>query len=88
VYLTVQDLAEQAGDTEKVGELTRKLEELEERAEELDKQRSKGLSAIRSARLHTIPCYHSKRSLPSFWGGGGTLLDVSTKIASFGHLSI
>ena len=47
VHLTVQELAEQSGDTEKVGELTRKLEELEERAEELDKQRSKGLSAIR-----------------------------------------
>lgn len=43
----MQELAEQSGDTDKVGELTKKLEELEERAEELDKQRSKGLSAIR-----------------------------------------
>ena len=49
VHLTVQELAEQSGDTERVGELKRKLEELEERAEELDKQRSKGLSAIRYA---------------------------------------
>ena len=57
MYLAVQDLAEQAGDTEKVGELTRKLEELEERAEELDKQRSKGLSAIRSVPLH-VPTYY------------------------------
>ena len=47
VHLTLQELAEQSGDSERVGELTKKLEELEERAEELDKQRSKGLSAIR-----------------------------------------
>lgn len=54
--LCMQDLAEQAGDTDKVGELTRKLEELEERAEELDKQRSKGLSAIRSVHLQEHAC--------------------------------
>lgn len=61
MYLAVQDLAEQSGDTEKVGELTKKLEELEERAEELDKQRSKGLSAIRSVYLcmHVPMCHHS-----------------------------
>ena len=47
VCVTVQELAEQSGDAEKVNELAKKLEELEERAEELDKQRSKGLSAIR-----------------------------------------
>ena len=58
MYLIIQELAEQSGDTDKVGELTRKLEELEERAEELDKQRSKGLSAIRS-----VLTYHYKSRL-------------------------
>ena len=57
----MQDLAEQAGDTGKVGELTRKLEELEERAEELDKQRSKGLSAIRCVQLHLCNNNYTRR---------------------------
>lgn len=37
----------QLGKNEEVGSIKKKLEELEERAEELDRQRSKGLSAIR-----------------------------------------
>jgi RNA polymerase-associated protein RTF1 len=41
-----KDHAEQTGDKEKVESLKKTLEELEERAEELDKQRSRGLSAI------------------------------------------
>jgi hypothetical protein len=45
----VQELAEEDGDTETVSMLTQELLELEEKAEQLDKQRSKGLSAIRSA---------------------------------------
>ena len=45
----VQELAEEDGDTETVAALTQELLELEEKAEQLDKQRSKGLSAIRSA---------------------------------------
>ena len=45
----VQELAEEDGDTETVSALTQELLELEEKAEQLDKQRSKGLSAIRSA---------------------------------------
>ncbi len=40
-------MAEQEGDVEKVGKLTTRLVELEERADLLDKQRTKGLSAIR-----------------------------------------
>jgi RNA polymerase-associated protein RTF1 len=42
----VQELAEEDGDTETVSMLTQELLELEEKAEQLDKQRSKGLSAI------------------------------------------
>ena len=45
----VQELAQAANDTEKVKKMTKQLEELEERAEELDRQRTKGLSAIRYA---------------------------------------
>ncbi|XP_019849879.1 PREDICTED: RNA polymerase-associated protein RTF1 homolog [Amphimedon queenslandica] len=41
-----KEIAEQTGSTEKATDLARKLEELEERAEELDKQRTRGLSAI------------------------------------------
>ena len=37
----------QLGRNDEVGSIKKKLEELEERAEELDRQRSKGLSAIR-----------------------------------------
>ena len=44
----MQELAEQEEDSETVSSLTLKLSELEEKAEQLDKQRSKGLSAIRS----------------------------------------
>ncbi len=40
-------MAEQEGDTEKTKSLGEKLQELEERADQLDKQRTKGLSAIR-----------------------------------------
>ena len=43
----VQELAQVANDTETVEKMTKQLEELEERAEELDRQRTKGLSAIR-----------------------------------------
>ena len=39
-------MAEQEGDIEKAGKLADKLLELEERADQLDKQRTKGLSAI------------------------------------------
>ena len=46
--LTHQELAEQEGDVDKASSLAQQLEEIEERAEELDKQRTKGLSAIRS----------------------------------------
>ena len=45
----IQELAEQQGDVEKVAHLTEQLESLEERADHLDKQRTKGLSAIRFA---------------------------------------
>ncbi|CAI8042531.1 RNA polymerase-associated protein RTF1 homolog [Geodia barretti] len=41
-----KELAEEDGDTETVSALTQELLELEEKAEQLDKQRSKGLSAI------------------------------------------
>ena len=47
VFSVVQDHAEQSGEKQKVESLKKELEELEERAEELDKQRSRGLSAIR-----------------------------------------
>ncbi len=43
----LQELAEVDGDQDRVGVLSTKIEEIEERAEELDKQRNKGLSAIR-----------------------------------------
>ena len=60
--LTHQELAEQEGDVDKASSLAQQLEEIEERAEELDKQRTKGLSAIRSipqinAHCHTFCCY-------------------------------
>ena len=42
-----QEQAEDMGNTAQVENLKRQLEELEERAELLDKERSKGLSAIR-----------------------------------------
>lgn len=45
-------MAEQEGETEKVKNLADKLVELEERADQLDKQRTKGLSAIRY--IHNI----------------------------------
>ena len=45
---THQELADQEGDVERASSLAQQLEEIEERAEELDKQRTKGLSAIRS----------------------------------------
>ena len=59
---THQELAEQEGDVDKASSLAQQLEEIEERAEELDKQRTKGLSAIRSipwinAHCHTFCCY-------------------------------
>ena len=47
VIFDEQELAEQADDTDRSRMLTQQLEELEERAELLDKQRTKGLSAIR-----------------------------------------
>lgn len=51
---THQELAEQEGDVDKASSLAQQLEEIEERAEELDKQRTKGLSAIRSIpQMHT-----------------------------------
>ena len=43
----LQELAEQEGDMEKVTTIAQQLEEIEERADQLDKQRMKGLSAIR-----------------------------------------
>ena len=43
----MQETAEEAGDAEKARNLGDKLNELEERADLLDKQRTKGLSAIR-----------------------------------------
>ena len=43
----LQELAEQEGDMDRVSSLSQQLEAIEERAEELDKQRTKGLSAIR-----------------------------------------
>ena len=43
-----QELAEIEGDRDKMSTLAQQLEELEERADQLDKQRTKGLSAIRS----------------------------------------
>ncbi len=43
----MQELAEVEGDHDRVGALSTKIDEIEERAEELDKQRNKGLSAIR-----------------------------------------
>ena len=49
VCVCVQELAEEDGDSETVTMLVQELSELEEKAEQLDKQRSKGLSAIRSA---------------------------------------
>jgi len=49
-----QDLAEQEGNAEKAKSLGEKLQELEERADQLDKQRTKGLSAIRCS--HSVPC--------------------------------
>ena len=60
--LAHQELAEQEGDVDKASSLAQQLEEIEERAEELDKQRTKGLSAIRSipqinAHCHTFCCY-------------------------------
>ena len=51
----VQELAEEAGDSETVAVLNQELSELEEKAEQLDKQRSKGLSAIRSATTASGP---------------------------------
>ena len=47
MYVYLQELAEEEGDTEKVSSLAQQLSLLEEKAEQLDKQRSKGLSAIR-----------------------------------------
>ena len=44
---SLQEQAEDMGNTAQVENLKRQLEELEERAELLDKERSKGLSAIR-----------------------------------------
>lgn len=44
-------MAEEAGDSDAVSTLTQQLSELEEKAEQLDKQRSRGLSAIRSLRV-------------------------------------
>jgi len=41
-----KELAEQEGDMDRVSSLSQQLEAIEERAEELDKQRTKGLSAI------------------------------------------
>lgn len=43
----LQEVAEEEGDAEKSKTLSDKLTELEERADLLDKQRTKGLSAIR-----------------------------------------
>ena len=43
----LQETAEEEGDAEKSKTLSDKLTELEERADLLDKQRTKGLSAIR-----------------------------------------
>lgn len=42
-----QALAEQQGEGSKLDKIKQQLEDLEERAEELDKQRTKGLTAIR-----------------------------------------
>ena len=44
---SLQEQAEDMGNTAQVENLKRQLEEVEERAELLDKERSKGLSAIR-----------------------------------------
>ena len=44
---SLQELAEIEGDRDRMTMLTQQLEELEERADQLDKQRTKGLSAIR-----------------------------------------
>ena len=52
VLVDLQDLAEQEGDAEKAKSLAEKLQELEERADQLDKQRTKGLSAIRLHSTH------------------------------------
>ena len=42
-----QDMAQVAGDEEKVAELKSQLDELEERAEELDRRRTNNISSIR-----------------------------------------
>lgn len=55
---THQELAEQEGDTVKASSLAQQLEEIEERAEELDKQRTKGLSAIRSVAQINVHCHN------------------------------
>jgi len=47
VIFVLQALAEQEGHDSKKEKLKQQLEDLEERAEELDKQRMKGLTAIR-----------------------------------------
>ena len=53
MYLA-QELADIEGDTERVSVIAKQLEDLEERAVELDRQRSKGLSAIRSESVSAI----------------------------------
>ena len=63
--ICIQELAEQEGDLEKVGELASKLEEIEERAVELDKQRSKGLSAIRCVCTLYVLHFHSIKHTPT-----------------------
>lgn len=54
---THQELAEQEGDAVRASSLAQQLEEIEERAEELDKQRTKGLSAIRSVAQINVHCH-------------------------------
>ena len=55
---THQELAEQEGDAVRASSLAQQLEEIEERAEELDKQRTKGLSAIRSVAQINVHCHN------------------------------
>ena len=47
VMCMIQELAEIAGDSEKVQEYSQLLEELEERAVELDRRRTSNISSVR-----------------------------------------